>query len=65
MVEPDHDVANNPFCAAVIHLNTMLCCAHLIEVYGSDIVPKDLFFTNFLDAFHLFYVNKFIDNYAF
>ena len=65
MVEPDHDAADGSPCGAVIHLDTVLRCAHLIGVYGSDILPKDLSFTDSLDAFRSFYVNKFIDNHAF
>jgi len=64
MIEPDYDIANGSSHAAVIHLDTVLCAAHLIGVYGSDILPKDLSYTDSLDAFHLFYVNKFIDNHA-
>ncbi|KAF8488764.1 hypothetical protein F5888DRAFT_1796301 [Russula emetica] len=65
MVEPDRDAANSSPHAAVIHLDTVFRAAHLIGVYGSDFLPKDLSFTDSLDAFRLFYVNKFIDNHAF
>jgi hypothetical protein len=64
MVEPDRNADGSPH-AAVIHLDTVLRAAHLIGVYGGDILPKDLSATDSLDAFHLFYVNKFIDNHAF
>ncbi|KAF8488275.1 hypothetical protein F5888DRAFT_1796370 [Russula emetica] len=65
MVEPDRDAADGSPHAAVIHLDTVFRAAHLIGVYGSDFLPKDLSFTDSLDAFRLFYVNKFIDNHAF
>jgi hypothetical protein len=65
MVEPDCDAANGSPHAAVIHLDAVLRAAHLIGVYGSDILPKDLSFTDSLDSFLSFYVNKFIDNHAF
>jgi hypothetical protein len=65
MVEPDHDTVDGSLHAAVIHLDAVLRAAHLIGVYGSDILPKDLSFTDSLDAFRSFYVNKFIDSHAF
>lgn len=65
MVEPDCDTADGSVHAAVIHLESILRAAHLIGVYGNDILPKELSYTDSLDAFRLFYVNKFIDNHAF
>lgn len=65
MVELDHDTADGSPHAAVIHLDTILRAAHLIGVYGSDILPKDMSSADSLDAFRSFYVNKFIDNHAF
>ena len=65
MVKLDRDMADGSVHAAVIHLEAVLRAAHLIGVYGDDILPKDLSFTDSLDAFLLFYVNKFIDNHAF
>ena len=65
VVEPDRDAADGSPQYAAIHLDTVLCAAHLIGVYGGDILPKDLSATDSLDAFLSFYVNKFIDNYAF
>ena len=51
--------------AAVIHLNTIFCAAHLIPVYGHEFVPTHLSFTQTLDAFCAFYINKYIDHHAF
>jgi hypothetical protein len=65
MVEPDHDTADGSPHAAVIHLDTVLRSAHLIGVYGSDFLPKDMSSADSLDAFRSYYVNKFIDNHAF
>lgn len=64
VVEPDRTADGSPI-AAVIHLDTVLRAAHLIGVYGGDILPKELSFTDSLDAFHSFYVNKYIDHHAF
>jgi hypothetical protein len=65
MVKPDHDAVDDSPHVAVIHLDTVLRCAHLIGVYGSDILLKDMSYTDSLDAFRSFYVNKFIDHHAF
>jgi hypothetical protein len=65
MVKPDCDAADGSLQAAVIYLDTVLHAAHLITVYSNDILPKDLSSTDSLDAFLLFYVNKFIDHHAF
>lgn len=65
MVEPDCDTVDGSPHAAVIHLDTVLRAAHLIGVYGSEILPKNLSAADSLDAFRSFYVNKFVDNHAF
>ncbi|KAH9011269.1 hypothetical protein EDB84DRAFT_1540472 [Lactarius hengduanensis] len=50
----------------VIHLDTILRGAHLIGVSGTHFLPNDLDFTfdKSLDAFSLFYVNKYVDHHA-
>lgn len=65
MVEPDRDATDGSPHAAVIHVDAVLRAAHLIGVYGRDILPKDLSSADSLDAFLSFYVNKFADNHAF
>ncbi|KAH9957162.1 hypothetical protein BJV74DRAFT_789958, partial [Russula compacta] len=50
---------------SVIHLDCIVCAAHLIGVYGSLPIPKDLSFHKSLEVFLSFYVNKFIDHHAF
>ena len=63
--EPDEDMCmwiinRRPDSFAVIHLNAILCCAHLIPVFGHQYIDCQLKLTphNSLDAFHSFYVNK-------
>ena len=51
--------------ASVIHLDTIFRAAHLMPVYGRDAVPKYLSFTQTLDAFNSYYVNKYIDHHAY
>jgi hypothetical protein len=64
IVEPDVDAAGLPT-MAVIHLNTIIRAAHLLGVCGAAFLPKELSFNDSLDAFHNYYVNKFIDHHAF
>jgi hypothetical protein len=64
VVEPDYGEDGAHF-AAVIHLDAIFRAAHLIPVYGDEFVPTHLSFTQTLDAFRAFYVNKYIDHHAF
>lgn len=64
VVKPDLDVDGLPR-ASVIHLDTILRAAHLIGVYGKHFLPEKLSFTQSLDIFRAYYVNKFIDHHAF
>ena len=50
---------------SVIHIDTIFRAAHLMPVYGNDAVPRYLSFTQSLDAFNSYYVNKYIDHHAF
>jgi hypothetical protein len=63
-VEPDVMDDGAPL-AAVIHLDTIIRAAHLLPVFKKEFVPRDLSFSDTLDKFQLFYVNKFIDHHAF
>lgn len=51
--------------ASVLHLDTLVRAAHLIGVYGKDLVPRDLSPSQSLDAFRSYYVNKYIDHHSF
>lgn len=64
VVEQDFQ-GHTPF-LEVIHVNSTLYTAHLIPVYGDDYVPnpKMLRFSQSLDYFKRFYVNKYIDHHA-
>ncbi|KAF9486986.1 hypothetical protein BDN71DRAFT_1405355 [Pleurotus eryngii] len=46
------------------HLDTMLCAAHLIPVFGMDMVPVELGHTYTLDIYQSFYLNKYNDHHA-
>jgi len=64
IVEPDSYPDGSPL-VAVIHLDSILRAAHLIGVYGEDILPKGIPLVHTLDIFHSYYVNKYIDHHAF
>jgi hypothetical protein len=51
--------------ASVIHIDSIFRAAHLMPVYGNNHVPRYLSFTQTLDAFKSYYVNKYIDHHAF
>ena len=63
MVEPDFDRTGN-HAMSIIHLDSILRGAHLMGVSGSQFIPHHLRFTDTLDAFRAFYVNKYIDHHA-
>jgi hypothetical protein len=48
----------------VIHLECILCAAHLIGIAGSHFIPPDLDYTKSLAAFKAFYVNKYANHHA-
>ena len=63
-IEPDFDVMGRHMCS-VIHIDTILRSAHLIGVpAGSERLPKTFTHHDTLDAFRLFYVNKYADHHA-
>ena len=64
VVEREVNADRSPF-LDIIHLDTIVRAAHLLPVCGDDFVPQDLVFDQTLNAFHSFYVNKFIDHHAF
>ncbi|KAG2337208.1 hypothetical protein BDR05DRAFT_978582 [Suillus weaverae] len=64
VVEPE-TLDNGTCFASIIHLDCIFRAAHLMPVFGSEFVPTYLFYTQTLDAFHTYYVNKYIDHQAF
>ena len=63
VVEPD--IVDSKPQTAVIHLDTILCLAHLLPIYHDKLAPRDIEYTDSLDAFSKFYVSKFMDHHAF
>ena len=50
---------------SIIHLNTIVHAIHLIGIYGEFFLPQGITFSNSLDMFDTFYVNKYIDHHTF
>ena len=49
---------------SIIHVDAILHMAHLIGVAGSQFLPRTFSFSDSLNAFRLFYVNKYADHHA-
>ena len=62
-VEPDFDNTGN-LAMSIIHLDSMVRCTHLMGIAGATRIPHHLTFDRSLDAFKVFYVNKYIDHHA-
>ena len=64
VVRPDHNADGSP-AIGVIHLDSVLRGAHLMPVFGDNLMPIGLRPEHSLDAFQAFYINKYIDYHAF
>jgi hypothetical protein len=63
VVEPELD-SNGSRTMSIIHMDSVVRAAHLIPCYGNEFLPSDFHFTDSLDAFLAYYVNKYIDHSA-
>ncbi|KAG2076162.1 hypothetical protein BDR04DRAFT_1125739 [Suillus decipiens] len=63
MVEPSSIDGHAHF--VVIHIETIFRSAHLIPVYGTELLPVAIKSHHVLDIFTLFYVNRYADHHAF
>jgi hypothetical protein len=61
VVQPDDD--GSP--PSIIHLDSVVRAAHLLPVFGPERVSTTLSFTDTLDTFTRFYVNRFVDHHTF
>jgi hypothetical protein len=64
MVQPEVTDDGSPI-ILVIHLDCVICAAHLLPIFGYDPVPPSISLHNSLDAFAAFYINKYADHHAF
>jgi len=65
IVEPDTSDNDDKPLTSIIHLDTIVWAAHLLPVFGHEYVPRTLSFTDTLDSFTSFYVNKYADHHSF
>ena len=64
VVQPDNNDNGSP-AVGVIHLDSVLCAAHLMPVFGDQFIPIGLTPDRTLDVFQSFYINRYIDYHAF
>ncbi|KAH8987219.1 hypothetical protein EDB86DRAFT_2809049 [Lactarius hatsudake] len=64
VVQPDTNANGSP-AVDVIHLDSVLCAAHLLPVFGNSFIPIYLSPHESLNAFNTYYINKYIDYHAF
>jgi len=63
VVEPEFD-GNGRRTLAIIHLDCVARAAHLLPVYGPSFIPEDFHFSDSLDAFRAYFVNRHIDHHS-
>ena len=65
VVEPSYD-ENGSQHMSVVHVDSIVRTAHLLPVFqGSSTLPPQLTFSQTLESFRAFYINKYIDYHAF
>ncbi|KAH9005470.1 hypothetical protein EDB86DRAFT_3061736 [Lactarius hatsudake] len=50
---------------AVVHIHTIFRTVHLLPYFGQELVQKGFSYTNTLDSYAIFYVNKYTDHHSF
>ncbi|KAJ7346397.1 hypothetical protein DFH08DRAFT_1008610, partial [Mycena albidolilacea] len=63
MVEPDVD-RRGECTTDIIHIDTILRGAHLIGIYADSFLPRHFKYSDTLDRFTAFYINKYADHHA-
>jgi hypothetical protein len=64
VIQPELD-GNGARSMSIIHIDSVVRAAHLIPCYGEEFLPSRFQFTDSLDAFYSYYVNKYIDHSAY
>ena len=64
MVKPSF-LDDNTCYLSIVHIDTIVHAAHLILIFGQELVPSQVNLHNSLDIYQGFYVNHFIDHHAF
>ncbi|KAK7683266.1 hypothetical protein QCA50_013528 [Cerrena zonata] len=63
IVEPEFD-NRGVRVQSLVHLDTIVRAAHLIPVYGRETLPPRFHFSESLDSFKAYYVNKYVDHHS-
>ncbi|KAJ7061324.1 hypothetical protein C8F01DRAFT_1210312 [Mycena amicta] len=63
MVEPDLDGRGHRV-LDIIHIDSIVRGAHLIPVFGDDLLPRRWKYTDSLDSFKAYYINKYADHHS-
>ncbi|KAF8185759.1 hypothetical protein K438DRAFT_1596913, partial [Mycena galopus ATCC 62051] len=63
MVEPDLDTRRKRI-VDLISIDSILCSAHLIPVFGEDYLPRRFKYSDSLDSFKAYYINKYADHHS-
>ena len=63
VVCPEFD-ADSAKSMAVIHLDSIVHGALLVGVFGKGFLPKNFHFSDSIDMFQVFYVNKYADHHT-
>lgn len=63
IVKPEATCGQYDIC--LVHVDCIVRACHLIGVYGRQFMPIDFHFSHALDAFHVYYVNYYIDYHAY
>jgi hypothetical protein len=65
IVKPEVDAGGSPV-ISVIHLDCVIRAVHLLDIFGTNtFLPNAFHFTQSLDSFRAFYINRFVDHHAF
>lgn len=63
VVQPELD-GNRRRRLGVVHLECVIRGAHLLPVYGPSFLPENFHFSDSLDAFRAYFVNRFVDHHT-
>jgi hypothetical protein len=64
MVQPEYEGNGRRRTLSIIHLDCVARAAHLLPVYGSTSIPEDFHFSDALDAFRAYFVNRYVDHHS-
>ena len=64
--EPDYSNDGYARVMSVVHVDSIVHATHLLPVFKNEIpIPREIDYTNTLDVFKAFYLNRYIDYHAF